>query len=104
MIIGQVLNQGKLGKVMLKNFEKVDIETETNSEYVDLVDGRWQEYDKVFIMNKNPNTPMPTLQICSKLIDFCEIQDPIKLTWICADFIKHLDSIKHEAIEIGLLK
>lgn len=103
-IIGQVFNQGKLGKGMLNQLEQVDIESETKREYVDLVDSRWQDYDKAFIENKNSETPIPTRQICGKLTDFCELQDPMKFIWICTDFIKHLDSIKQEALKTGLLK
>lgn len=104
MIIGQIFNQGKLGKGMLKQLEQVDIEKETNSEYVDLIDSRWQEYDKIFIENKNSETPIPTRQICGKLTDLCDIQDPMKFMWICTDFIKHLDNIKQESLKTGLLK
>ena len=103
-IIGEVFNQGKLGKGMLNQLEQVDIEFETGKEYVDLIDSRWQEYGNVFIDNKNSKTPIPTREICGKLTDLCSIQDPLKFMWICADFIKHLDSIKKEAIKVGLLK
>ncbi|MCB9197413.1 MAG: hypothetical protein H6600_03070 [Flavobacteriales bacterium] len=103
-IIGQVFNQGKLGKGMLNQLEQVDIEVETNREYVDLMDSRWQDYDSVFIENKNSETPIPTRQICGKLTDFCDIHDPMKFIWLCTDFIKQLDNIKQEALKTGLLK
>lgn len=103
-IIGQVFNQGKLGKGMLNQLEQVDIEVETNREYVDLMDSRWQDYDSIFIENKNSETPIPTRQICGKLTDFCDIHDPMKFIWLCTDFIKQLDGIKQEALKNGLLK
>ncbi len=104
IIIGEVFNQGKLGKGMLSQLEQVDIEIETNEEYGDLVDSRWQAYDKIFIDHKNSETPVPSRQVCGKLTDFCDIKDPVKLMWLCKDFIKHLDTIKQEALKTGLLK
>lgn len=103
-IIGEVYYQGKLGKELLNQLEQVDIEFETNREYDNLINSRWQEYDSVFIKNKNSENPIPTRQICGKLTDFCDLRDPMKLIWISTDFIKQLDSIKHEAIKTGLLK
>jgi hypothetical protein len=103
-IIGQVFNQGKLGIEILNQLEQVDTEAETKLEYVDLVDRRWQEYDSSFISNKNSDTPIPTRHICGKLADFCDIHDPIKLIWICTDFINQLNRIKQDALKTGLLK
>jgi|SRR5690625_2977130 len=104
-IIESIVAQGKqLGKGMLNMMEQVDIEQETNMQYMDLIDSRWQEYDKVFIAHKSSELPIPTRQICGKLEVFCEIKDPAKFTWICTDFISHLNKIKEDAIEKGLLK
>lgn len=103
-IIGQIFNQGKLGKGMLKDLEGVDIEFETKLEYAELIDKRWQKYDKKFIKNKNNKTPIPTTEICSKLTTLCDIHDPMKLMWICTDFINHLESIKEESLKVGLMK
>ena len=103
-IIGEIFNQGKLGKKLLAQLEHVDIEKETGEEYIDLVDNRWQIYDAEFINNKTDENPIPTLQICSKLSDFCNINDPLKLALISIDFFKHLDKIKDDAIKCGLFK
>lgn len=104
-IIESIIAQGKqLGKGMLNMMEQVDIEQETNMQYMDLIDSRWQEYDKVFIDNKSSELPIPTRQICGKLQDFCEIKDPTKFTWVCTDFINHVNKIKEDAIEKGLFK
>ena len=103
-IIGEVFNQGKLGKGILNQLEQVNIETETNRKYVDLVDSRWQDYDKVLIANKNSEMLMPARQICGKLTEFCDVHHPIKFYLICKDFIKHLDNIKQEALKSGLLE
>lgn len=104
IIIGEVFNQGKLGKGILNKIEQVNIEVETNLEYEDLIESRWHEYDKVFIDNKNSETQIPTRQICEKLTEFCKIKDPEKFIWICIDFVKQLETIKQEALKSGLLK
>lgn len=103
-IIESIIAQGKqLGIGMLNGLENVDIEQEIGMQYMDLIDSRWQEYDKVFIDNKSSELPIPTRQICGKLTDFCEIQDPFKFTWLCTDFISHLNKIKEQAIQSKLL-
>lgn len=66
--------------------------------YMDMIDSRWQDYDKVFIAIKSSDLPIPTRQICGKLTDFCGIQDPFKFTWLCIDFITHLNKIKEQVI------
>ncbi len=104
-IIESIVAQGKqLGIRMLNELEQVDIEKETSMRYIDLIDSRWQEYDNMFIENKSSELPIPTRQICGKLEDFCEIKDPAKFVWICNDFILHLNNIKEDAIQTGLLK
>lgn len=104
-IIESIIAQGKqLGKGMLNMMEQVDIENETNLEYMDLIDSRWQAFDKAFIDNKSSELPIPTRQICGQLTEFCGIQDPAKFVWICTDFIAHLNQIKESAIENQLLK
>lgn len=103
-IIEKVFNQGKLGKGMLSLLEHVDIEIETNREYVDLINNRWQEYDKMFIEHKNSEIPIPTREICSRFLDFCDVHSPIKFIWICTDFMKQLEIIKQKALKIGLLR
>src|SRR5699024_4518364 len=101
-ILESIVAQGKqLGKGMLNKLEQVDIEQEIGMQYMDLIDSRWQEYDKVFINNKSSELPIPTRQICGRLEDFCDIKDPAKFMWICTDFINHLNKIKEEAIEQG---
>lgn len=104
-IIESIIAQGKqLGKEMLKMMEQVDIEKETNLEYMDLIDSRWQAFDKAFIDNKSSELPIPTRQICGQLTEFCDIHDPTKFVWICTDFIAHLNQIKETAIEEELFK
>lgn len=103
-IIGEVFNQGEFGKRMLNELDQVDIEVETNQEYFDLMDSRWQEYDRVFISNRNAENPIPTRQICGKLTDFCDVRNPVKFFEICTDFITQLNRIKQDALKIGLLK
>ena len=69
-----------------------------------MIDKRWQLYDNAFIDNKSSELPIPTMQICAILTDFCDIRDPEKFVWLCTDFINQLEEIKQEAIEVGLLK
>lgn len=103
-IIESIIAQGKqLGIGMLNMIEQVNIENEINMPYIEIIDSRWQDYDKVFIANKSNDLPVPTRQICGKLTDFCEIQDPFKFTWLCTDFITHLNKIKEQAIQNKLL-
>jgi|GEM_PF-1979948 len=104
-ILESIIAQGKqLGIGMLNMLEQVDIESEINMSYMDIIDSRWQDYDKLLIANKSKDLPIPTKQICGQLTEFCNIQDPAKFVWICTDFIAHLNQIKETAIEKELFK
>jgi hypothetical protein len=103
-IIGQVFQQGKmLGIGILEETQGINLEKELNGKYVDIVDEKWQEYDALFIKNKNSEPQIPTRQICGQLTENCDIQDPTKFTWLCTNFLEHLDNIKKEALDSGLL-
>lgn len=103
-IIESIIAQGKQLGIGMLNIMEVDIEKETNLEYMALINSRWQVFDKAFIDNKKSGLPIPTRQICGQLTEFCEIQDPTKFVWICTDFIAHLNQIKEAAIETELFK
>ena len=102
-IIGKVFNQSKLGKGMLRLLEHVDIEIETNLEFIELMNNRWKEYDSIFNKYKNSEISVPTRQICSRFLELCDVNSPVKFIWICTDFTKQLEIIKHKALKIGLL-
>lgn len=102
-IIGEVFNQGKvLGIGILEKTQGINIERELSGKYVDIVDKKWQKYDRIFIENKNSEPKIPTQQICGQITENCDINNPVKYTWLCTNFIQHLDEIKQEAISSGL--
>ena len=81
----------------------MDIEIETNLEYVDLINNRWKEYDSIFNEHKNSEISIPTRQICSRFLDLCDVNSPIKFIWICTDFMTQLEIIKQKTLKIRLL-
>ncbi len=103
-IIDLTFNLGKMGIGMLKLLDSVDLEKEFSNDYQAIFDERWQQYDKIFIDFRDSEPPIPTWRICGGLMKFCNINDPIKYTWICEDFLLQLNEIKSEAIEKGLFK
>tara|TARA_Y100001958_G_C21187591_1_gene516334 strand:- start:764 stop:1312 length:549 start_codon:yes stop_codon:yes gene_type:complete len=101
-IIEIIYNEGKLQMESIHKDEEVDIESELNKKYDDLIDSRWQEYDKV--ITENDSDSLPTMKLCGKLLDFSGGSDAGKLYLMSTDFLSHLNQIKQEAIKIGLLK
>jgi len=100
-IVAQVFIQGRFGKELLYELEDVDIEMETQIKYRELIDNRWQMYNRVFVKNQSLEMPLPTRQICNQLTEICNIQDVMKSFWICQDFLEHFGNVKQEALDIS---
>lgn len=103
-IISEVVNQAKyLAKELLFEIERTDVEEDLSGSFMRLLDERWQAYDEKFLSYKDEFPPVPTRMICSQVMDYCDVHDPEKFTWLCQDFIRHLEAMKKEAVRAGVL-
>lgn len=102
-IVSRVVNEGKyLGAGIFASAHGFSPTEELGADFMDLIEDRWRTYDMEVEMQTSPS--IPTLAICGKALDYCELANPIKTVALSTDFLDHLHGIKKEAIQIGLLQ
>lgn len=102
-LIGETVNSTKhLGLGIFKMTHKFSVEEALKDDYMKLVESRWQAYD--VRVSTNTSGGIPTFEIIGTLNYFMQIQDPVVTMRLSTDFLSQLDSIKRNAMEIGLLR
>jgi hypothetical protein len=101
----EISNQDKIfGKKMLFHVNRIDIEKTLNDKFINLLDDRWDFYDKIYFDFKDENPPVPVKEICGKLMEYCGIDNNEKLNLLQKDFSDNLEQIKQELIKLEIVK
>ncbi|MBN1395260.1 MAG: hypothetical protein JW959_09570 [Pirellulales bacterium] len=102
-LIGETINASKyLGMGIFQQVHGFSVETELGSDFMSLIEDRWQDYD--LVVSTMPKIDrIPTIEIIDVLTKRLGIFDPVVTNGLSMDFISQLDLIKQTAIEIGVL-
>jgi hypothetical protein len=87
-----------LGQVVLEGKYRIKF-----ADYSSIADSRWQEYDDVYLRNRNSEEPFPAIELGFRAAAFCEIEDPGKIALLATSFLIQLGEIKDEAIRLRIL-
>lgn len=90
-----------LGQGMFEIKNRVNIESELNGDFMELLDQRWQEYDSVVVQEKQEGA-IPTRALVGKVLD--RMDGNYAFVGLCFDFISQVNHIKELSIRYGLLK
>lgn len=102
-LLNEVVNSTKsIGQQIFSRKHGFSIEETLGSDYISLVNSRWQAYDITFIGNKI-GSDIPTPQIIGRLLKFININDPVVSMMLEASFLSQMMSLKSKAIQIGLM-
>jgi hypothetical protein len=91
-----------VGQQMFISKHGFSIEMELGSDYLSLVNSRWQAYDKTLIENKIGGD-IPASQIIGNLNMFMGINDTMVSVFMEMDFLGHMVAVKNKSIQIGLM-
>jgi len=102
-LIGETVNASKyLGLGMFEQVHGFSIEAELGSDFISLVEDRWQGYD--LVVSTMPKLDrLPTMEIVGVLTKRLNVSDPTVTCELSLDFLRQLDFIKRTAMEIGVL-
>jgi len=101
-IIGEAVNLSKFGTGVLAQTEKVDIESIFGQTYIDIMSERWELYDDIFISNKDTN--FAAADLAAAFQKLCNSDAINTLIVLPVHYLTHLEEIKQDAVNIGLLE
>ena len=88
-------------------FEKtlgISVEAELGNEFIELVEDRWWQYDDIVVKNKDPDTAIPTRQLCGKLLSLAGVVDVEAFVRLCTDFLSQVQGIRDNCLANDLFK
>lgn len=92
-----------IGKDTFAKIHGFSIEESLGDEYMNLLESRWQEYDLIYIRNKDIEPyKLAAPQLAGKLSEFLGINDPIIIMLLEAQYSLQLLELKERAKKLGL--
>lgn len=103
-VIYEVVNlSSTLGRAALVSLHGVHFERIYPTDFMSVLESRWQEYDSIFMQSQTQEQPFAHFQICGAVSAHCGPKDPIKSVLLAKDYLLQLNEIKEEAIRRRIL-
>ena len=103
-ILGQTVNlTDTWGRVSLVAKHGVRFERLFPSDFMDILESRWQQYDSIFIQRRTEQNFVASFQICSAVASHCGVNDPLISMMLEPHYLSQLMEIKEDAIKRRIL-